>query len=81
MDGESRPPQTELAGPRESERSFRALANSIPQLAWMADATGWIFWYNDRWYSYTRSREELRLRGLPTGATPHTARSRVHHFI
>ena len=37
----------------ESERSFRALANSIPQLAWMADATGWIFWYNQRWYEYT----------------------------
>ena len=40
--------QKELAALRESERAFRALANSIPQLAWMADATGWIFWYNDR---------------------------------
>ena len=38
---------------RESERNFRALANSIPQLAWMADPTGWIFWYNDRWLEYT----------------------------
>ncbi|WP_284351415.1 PAS domain-containing sensor histidine kinase [Roseisolibacter agri] len=38
---------------RESERSFRALANSIPQLAWMADAAGWIFWYNERWHEYT----------------------------
>lgn len=38
---------------RESERNFRALANSIPQLAWMADASGWIFWYNDRWHEYT----------------------------
>jgi PAS domain S-box-containing protein len=40
-------------GLRESERNFRALANSIPQLAWMADSTGWIFWYNDRWHEYT----------------------------
>jgi PAS domain S-box-containing protein len=38
---------------RESERNFRALANSIPQLAWMADPTGWIFWYNERWHEYT----------------------------
>lgn len=38
---------------RESERNFRALANSIPQLAWVADSTGWIFWYNDRWFAYT----------------------------
>jgi PAS domain S-box-containing protein len=35
------------------ERQFRTLANSIPQLAWMANADGYIFWYNDRWYDYT----------------------------
>jgi PAS domain S-box-containing protein len=44
--------QLELAL-RESERQFRTLANSIPQLAWMADREGYIFWYNDRWYEYT----------------------------
>ncbi|MGE5523798.1 MAG: PAS domain S-box protein [Rhodospirillaceae bacterium] len=38
---------------RESEERFRALANSIPQLAWMANPTGWIFWYNERWHEYT----------------------------
>jgi PAS domain S-box-containing protein len=37
----------------ESERQFAVLADSIPQLAWMTDATGWIFWYNRRWYDYT----------------------------
>src|SRR5690242_17324375 len=31
---------------RESEAQFRSLANSIPQLAWMADSKGNIFWYN-----------------------------------
>ncbi|MCO6431357.1 MAG: PAS domain S-box protein [Deltaproteobacteria bacterium] len=40
---------------RQSEARFRLLANSIPQLAWMADPTGWIFWYNNRWYEYTGS--------------------------
>src|SRR6266516_671448 len=35
------------------ERQFRTLANSISQLAWMADGEGYIFWYNDRWYEYT----------------------------
>ncbi len=35
------------------ERQFRTLANSISQLAWMADVEGYIFWYNDRWYDYT----------------------------
>ena len=37
---------------RESETQFRTLANSIPQLAWMADAHGSIFWYNQRWYDF-----------------------------
>ncbi len=36
-----------------SEFDFHTLANSIPQLAWMADAAGYIFWYNQRWYDYT----------------------------
>ena len=30
---------------RESEQQFHTLADSIPQLAWMADAAGYIFWY------------------------------------
>jgi PAS domain S-box-containing protein len=30
-----------------------SFANSIPTLAWMADETGSIFWYNQRWYEYT----------------------------
>lgn len=38
---------------RASERNFRALANSIPQLAWMAEPNGWISWYNERWFEYT----------------------------
>jgi PAS domain S-box-containing protein len=37
----------------EGEERFRTLANNIPQLAWMADEKGSIFWYNARWYEYT----------------------------
>ena len=36
-----------------SRREFEALANNIPQLAWMADGEGSLFWYNRRWYDYT----------------------------
>ena len=35
------------------DRQFRDLAEMIPQLAWIANADGWIFWYNRRWYEYT----------------------------
>jgi PAS domain S-box-containing protein len=38
---------------RESEQQFRTLANSIPQLAWMAHPDGSVFWYNQRWFDYT----------------------------
>ena len=38
---------------RTSEQRFFNLANTIPQLAWIAHRDGSIYWYNDRWYSYT----------------------------
>lgn len=38
---------------KESKDRFRQLANSIPQLSWMAHADGNIFWFNQRWYDYT----------------------------
>ena len=40
---------------RESERQFHALAESIPQLAWIMDAQGYVFWYNKRWFDYTKT--------------------------
>ncbi|HEU4740557.1 MAG TPA: PAS domain S-box protein [Meiothermus sp.] len=38
---------------QEREQELRTLAETIPQLAWMADESGYIFWYNQRWYDYT----------------------------
>ena len=38
---------------RQGEERFRDLANNISQLAWMADAKGWTFWFNQRWFDYT----------------------------
>lgn len=38
---------------RENEERFLTMANNISQLAWMADAQGSIFWYNQRWFDYT----------------------------
>jgi len=37
----------------KAERQFRSLSDSIPTLCWMAEADGYIFWYNSRWYDYT----------------------------
>lgn len=38
---------------KESEDKFRVMANAMPQLAWIANADGFIHWYNQRWYDYT----------------------------
>ena len=43
---------------RESEEKLRLLADTIPQLAWMARPDGHIFWYNRRWYEYTGTTVE-----------------------
>jgi len=34
---------------KASERQFHTLADSIPQLVWMAEAGGKIFWFNNHW--------------------------------
>src|SRR5208283_3490061 len=43
---------------QESEERFRTMANAIPQLAWIAHPDGYIYWYNERWYSYTGTTSE-----------------------
>lgn len=40
------------------QAQLRALADAIPQLAWMAEPDGYIFWYNHRWYEYTGTTPE-----------------------
>lgn len=49
---------------RQSEEQFRTLADSIPQLAWMAQPDGTAFWYNRRWCDFAGvSMEMLRQTG------------------
>ncbi len=42
--------------PRDSsaieDSQFRILADNIPTLCWMAEADGYIVWYNRRWHEY-----------------------------
>ncbi len=39
-------------------RSLRGFANAIPTLGWIANADGWITWYNRQWYEYTGTTPE-----------------------
>jgi PAS domain S-box-containing protein len=44
--------------PLEGEKQFQLLADFVPQLMWLADTDGWIYWYNKRCYEYTGTTPE-----------------------
>ena len=70
MAGVNEEPSPEPADAGPTTADFRHLADAIPQLAWIADGSGSIFWYNRRWYDYTGTTlAEMRGRGW----------SKVHH--
>jgi PAS domain S-box-containing protein len=41
-----------------SYEQFRYFAENLPTLCWMANADGYIFWYNRRWHEYCGSTPE-----------------------
>jgi PAS domain S-box-containing protein len=43
---------------RQSEAHFRTVAETLPQLVWMAHPDGYRYWYNSRWYEYTGATPE-----------------------
>jgi PAS domain S-box-containing protein len=55
---------------RRSEDDFHALANSIPQLVWMADPSGSLVWFNHGWFDYTGTTLE-QMRGSGWQAVHH----------
>ena len=40
------------------DKQFRLLADNIPTLCWMAEADGYVIWYNRRWHEYCGSTPE-----------------------
>ena len=55
----------------DRERELRMLVESIPQLAWMANPDGGVFWFNRRWYEYTGATfEEMKDWGWQTVHDP-----------
>ncbi len=43
---------------QKSEQKFSTLAEVVPQLVWMAEADGFISWYNRNWFEYTGTAPE-----------------------
>ena len=59
-----------LTAVAEGAERFETLANNISPFCWMADSTGWIFWYSNRWYEYTGTTFE-QLQGTGWRAVHH----------
>ena len=38
---------------KRTQENYKTLADNMSQFAWMTDSTGWILWYNQRWFDYT----------------------------
>ena len=50
-------PAPHVAAPDAAD--FAALAENLPQLAWIATGDGWVYWYNAKWYRYTGTTPDL----------------------
>ena len=46
-------PNTNVLSASVADREFRKFAENLPCLCWIADADGYITWYNPKWYEYT----------------------------
>jgi PAS domain S-box-containing protein len=49
-------PNIHALGSPVADFEFRKLAENIPILCWIADADGYITWYNSKWYEYTGTK-------------------------
>lgn len=56
----SAPPRPNLAAEAGSDRLFRTLADTLPQMVWSTLPDGYHDYYNKRWYEFT---------GMPEGST------------
>ncbi len=63
---------------QESEERFRAVADNIPQLAWITAPDGGIIWYNKRWFDYTGTTHE-QMKGWGWKAVHHP--DHIEHVV
>ena len=60
-----------LIGKRELVQSLETLAESVPVIVLRTDPSGWLNWYNHRWYEFTgQTREEAAGWGWQTAHHP-----------
>ncbi|AKJ04811.1 PAS domain S-box protein [Archangium gephyra] len=60
-----------LLAVEERERRFRVLANSMPQIVWMARPDGTFDYFNERWFEYTGVSETAPMGPVPCEGVVH----------
>ncbi|QDT53620.1 Autoinducer 2 sensor kinase/phosphatase LuxQ [Caulifigura coniformis] len=61
----------------ESEKAFRELADSMPQIVWMARPDGSVEYFNRRWYEFTGEPDAVASRELRLGVVHPDDRARA----
>jgi PAS domain S-box-containing protein len=47
------PTGVDITDVKQTQENYRTLADNISQFAWMANSSGWMYWFNQRWFDYT----------------------------
>ncbi|HST12039.1 MAG TPA: response regulator [Terriglobales bacterium] len=47
------PSGVDVTDVKRTRENYRTLADNISQFAWMANSSGWMYWFNQRWFDYT----------------------------
>ena len=47
------PTGVDITDVKRTQENYRTLADNISQFAWMANSSGWMYWFNQRWFDYT----------------------------
>ena len=47
------PTGVDITDVKRTQENYRTLADNISQFAWMANRSGWMYWFNRRWFDYT----------------------------
>jgi PAS domain S-box-containing protein len=47
------PTGADISDVKRTQENYRTLADNISQFAWMANSSGWMYWFNQRWFDYT----------------------------
>ena len=69
------PTGVDITDVKRTQENYRTLADNISQFAWMANSSGWMYWFNQRWFDYTGTTlDAVQGAGWQSSVAPGTCR-------